>query len=135
MTYLQKKMRSHHDVEDLGGGTWYILHLLASLCTTTTSYEHFLYVLKIIADHFLGETCRQHLNAYIDNHPIDLRGRTGQRMAEYVFRWMYDLHDDVNVTQKQIESLPFAEIYQRYFHVETTPSTCTDTKRKKRRRY
>jgi hypothetical protein len=87
------------DPNKIGPGSWFLLHLMAKYATTPVLKEAFIYNLDLLRTNFTCAKCRQHINQYLDEHPIRnyyyLKDNQGNDIG--MFRYMWEFHNVVNL--------------------------------------
>jgi len=109
--------KHHHELNKIGPGSWYSLHLIASKAQTISMKQTFLSVLSIFKESFFCPFCKQHLNEYILKDPPS----SYLSVENGLFKWTVNAHNNVNkMNDKNI--LSYNDAYDLYFG---EGSTCT----------
>lgn len=86
------------NIEKVGPGGWYMLHMLAAHSKTPSQIEGFLQMLKIVSNHFFCARCREHFR---DNYRKFPPPNTNS--DDELFIWTVEMHNRVNaINDKQV---------------------------------
>lgn len=110
-------MTHKHELNRIGPGCWYSLHLTAKSAQTPVRKQACLEVIQIFRENFFCEICKGHFNQFILSNPPSavLSKENG------LFDWTVDAHNAVNVrNNKRVFSKE--EVYDLYFGLGSTCS-------------
>ena len=78
-----------------GPQLWFILHTLAELSATTSTFARWTRLLELLKSGLRCPECQGHFNAWVDAHPFPAAGTRDQRVAA-ARQWVLALHNTVN---------------------------------------
>lgn len=110
--------------EELGPGTWHVLHTMTIFAKTVREQEAAADVINKVLRTYPCEVCREHAIQYLDSHPID--NAVGLLYGEIpaVFTWTWEFHNVVNQrTGKPVMSIDAA--VEKYFTGAAVCRNCT----------
>ena len=91
------------DPKTVGPGLWWYIHSKAKDAIDDSSIKEFIDLMIYFSINFPCNTCRKHINEYINTHPMeDLRSLTnekGERIG--MFKWTWLFHNAVNTRLKK----------------------------------
>lgn len=79
------------NIDVVGPGAWYIIHMLAMNSKTKEEIEGFHQMVKLISKHFFCMKCRQHFYENYQEFPPPLLNNNHQ-----LFIWTIEMHNKVN---------------------------------------
>lgn len=127
-TFLEK---FPSDPKESGPGLWFILHTAAKEAKTEEKKRHFQQLLDIIKRNHPCQSCRNHMEEFINTHPLgnfwNIKSEKGEEIG--LFLWTFIFHNSVNsrLNKKQPD---WETAYNMYSNEEITPCT-SDCREKK----
>lgn len=76
------------DIKKYGPGMWYSIHQDAKIADKNLTRDEFIKNLKSKFELFPCDKCKEHINSYIKDFPIE--------KSENLFYWTWKFHNDVN---------------------------------------
>jgi hypothetical protein len=84
------------DIQRIGPGIWYVMHLQASRTTTPESQNSFILNTISLANNFKCQKCKGHFLKYIEKFPLQQWTQPLPNGIPGLFAWTVNLHNEVN---------------------------------------
>lgn len=86
-------MTHQHDIEEIGPGGWYMIHMFCGKAIDPPTTGVALGVISGVREWFFCIDCRSHFNQFATRRPPGLIANEPGGL----FRWSIDVHNDVNI--------------------------------------
>jgi len=99
------------DIEKIGPGAWYIIHLMGAKSKTKEEIKSFHILIKMISQSFFCDRCRKHFNKNLGENPPPLTNNVNE-----LFAWTVEMHNRVNEVKGEeiIEHMDALDYYIGY---------------------
>lgn len=84
--------KSFDDIEKIGPGIWYKIHIDGLKAVTLALKESFVININALCDNFRCKTCQPHFRKFINDNPL----KKYFDIDHGIFRWTWELHNEVN---------------------------------------
>lgn len=84
------------DIQRIGPGIWYVMHLQASRATTPELQNSFISNTTFLSNNFKCQKCKGHFQKYIDKFPLQQWTQPLPNGIPGLFAWTVNLHNEVN---------------------------------------
>ena len=99
-----------NDIEKIGPGLWYKIHMDAIKAITLPLKESFVVNINALCDGFPCKNCQPHFRKFINDNPL----KKYFEVKDGIFKWTWELHNDVNKRLGKI-CPTYEEAYNYYF--------------------
>src|SRR4030042_5313532 len=89
---IEMLTNSFDDIEKIGPGIWFKIHMDAIKATTLSLKESFVVNINALCDGFRCKTCQPHFRKFINENPL----KKYFDIKDGIFQWTWELHNDVN---------------------------------------
>lgn len=111
------------DIDKVGPGGWYMIHMLAAHSKTPDQIQGFLQMIKIVSNHFFCLKCREHFRKNYETFPPP-----SSNSDDELFIWTVEMHNRVN----SIKDKPLVSYLDAINYYTGRISTCAGNCGKKK---
>lgn len=102
---------SFDDIEKIGPGIWFKIHMDAIKAITLPLKESFVININALCNGFRCKRCQPHFRKFIDSNSL----KKYFDVKDGIFKWTWELHNDVNSRLSKYQPT-YEEAYNFYFN-------------------
>lgn len=112
-------MELYEDKNNIGIGSWFVIHTMAFYCKDKKSKENFIQLMKTMKLVFPCHYCREHMTNFMKEEPLKNYEKKKYKDNYNVgyFYWTWKLHNEVNKRLKK-KTISFHEAYEFFSNLE-----------------